>query len=333
MSMNDGPQWEPAEPSESQPPSAPEPMRLGQVFEIGTRILRRHWAVALTVALLFTGPAALLSAATTLQFTDVAVDLLPGLGEGVIEADPDLSDAEVGRLLDAFVPFLLGTLVAGVLGSIGALGISAVVAEDYHARPATVRTALRACLRRAPSALVFMLVTGLLVTGLIVLGILGMGAAMLVLPAASSGGPGVFVALIIGVALVLALIYLTMRWAVVYPVMVEEGAGWRGAISRSWHLSGDNILRIFAVLVLVTIVTALISAILGSLLDALLVNVVAATFGLDPQVASILALALASVVVAPAMAVYTAVLYFDLRTRRDVPSAPSTAAPDGDFVS
>jgi len=331
MSMNEGPQWEPVEPSEPSPSAEPEPMRLGQVLQIGTRILRRHWAVALTVALLFTGPGALLSAATTLQFTDVAVELLPGLSDGVIESDPELSDAEINRLLEAFVPFILATVVAGALGSIGALGLSAIVTEDYHARSATAGTALRACLRRAPSALVFMLVTGLLVIGLIVLGLLGMGVALLVLPAASGGGPGVFLALIIGVALVLTLVYLTMRWAVAYPAMVEEGAGWRQAIARSWHLSGDNVWRIFALLALVTIVTALISAILGSLLDALLAGLVASTFGLDPMVASTVALAAASVIVAPAMAVYTAVLYFDLRTRRDVATQPSASATDGDL--
>ena len=43
-----------------------------------------------------------------------------------------------------------------------------------------------------------------------------------------------------------------------------------------------------------------------------------------------IALALASVIVAPAMAVYTAVLYFDLRARRDVPEPPAPVTPPYD---
>ena len=54
------------------------------------------------------------------------------------------------------------------------------------------------------------------------------------------------------------------------------------------------------------------------------------TGGLDEMVASTIALALASVIVAPAMAVYTAVLYFDLRARRDVPEPPAPVTPPYD---
>ena len=47
--MNEGPRWEPVQPP-TPPPSGPAPMGLGQVFEVGRRILRRHWGVLLLVA-------------------------------------------------------------------------------------------------------------------------------------------------------------------------------------------------------------------------------------------------------------------------------------------
>ena len=50
-------------------------MRLGQVLEVGVRILRRHWAVLLGVAVLLVGPAALLTAATGARFNEVVVDI------------------------------------------------------------------------------------------------------------------------------------------------------------------------------------------------------------------------------------------------------------------
>ena len=48
---------------------------------------------------------------------------------------------------------------------------------------------------------------------------------------------------------------------------------------------------------------------------------------LDELAASVIALGLASVIVAPAMAVFTAVLYFDLRARRDLPEPAPTPQP------
>ena len=334
MSMNDGPQWEPVQTPEPQP-TAPAPMRLGQVFEVGRRILVRHWSVLLLIALLFTGPGALLSSATALRFTEVAIDLFPDLESGTIDTELRLSAAELDRLLGSLWPFLGASLLAGVLGSIGALAFSATVADDYHARPAAIGSVLRASLRRTPSALMFMLVTGLLIAR------------------PHGGGPAGHVRwprwscrsraeepeawacswrLIIAVALAVALVYVTMRWAPAYTAMVEEDAGWRQALRRSWHLSGDNVLRIFALSAVVAIITGLLSSLLGAVFDTLITAVVGPPLGLDPLVGSTIALAMAAVIVAPAMPVFTAVLFFDLRTRRDPPPAAVDTAPPSPYA-
>jgi hypothetical protein len=155
--------------------------------------------------------------------------------------------------------------------------------------------------------------------------------ATLILPATGGGGgPGVFIALVMAVALALALVYLTMRWAPAYPVMVEEDAGWREALRRAWHLSADGVLRIFAVSLVVALVTAIVSSVLGAVFEGLLGGVIGPALGVHELITSTVALAMAGVVVAPAMAVYTAVLYFDLRGRRDVPQPPLGTAPPFD---
>lgn len=328
MSMNEGPKWEPAEPAEPAP-TGDGRMALGQILEVGRRILRRHWAVLLMISLLFVGPGALLSTATALDFTLKAQELFPDIVNGSIDTDLRLTDAELERLLGALLPFLGASLLAGVLSSIGALAFSKTVAEDYHARPAEIGAVLRAALKRTPSALVFMLVTGLLMIGLIVCGLVAMSVATLVLPANAGGvgGPGAFVALIVVVGLALALVYLTMRWAPAYTSMVEEGAGWRQALSRSWRLSSDNVLRIFAVSAIVAIITGLLSWVLGGVFDVFLSAIVGSTLGLDPMVTTTIALAAASTIVAPAMPVLMAVLFFDLRTRRDETQVPAAPPP------
>jgi hypothetical protein len=61
-----------------------------------------------------------------------------------------------------------------------------------------------------------------------------------------------------------------------------------------------------------------------------LVGAVAPALGLDEMVAETISLALGSVLVAPLAPVLTAVLYFDLRARRDAPEPPSqTESPYG----
>lgn len=329
MSMSGGPEWESIEPPAPKP-AGPQPLRLGQVLEIGVRILRRHWPVMLLLALLFAGPGALLTAATGMRFNDVILDIFPSIQDGQMDSDVVMTQAQLDRALNALFPYLAATVVAGVLSSIGALAFAAVVADDYHARTPSLALALRRCLARTPGALGFILLTTLIVVGVLVLGALSMAAALIILPTSSvtAGGPGVFLALIAGVATAVAVVYLTMRWAPAFPAMVEEDIGTRDAFRRSWHLSGDNVWRILVIALLGALVTALVSSLLAGVFSLLLVDGLAPLFGLDELVAESIGLALGAVLLAPLVPVLTAVLYFDLRARRDPPAAAAaTPAP------
>lgn len=296
-------------------------MRLGTVLDVGVRILRRHWAVLLWLALIFAGPGALLTAATGMRLNEVAIDILPGISEGVIEEGAVITDEELPRILEALGAYALATIVAGVLASIGALGFSAVVAADYHSRRFELREALRACLRHAPSALGFILVTTLVIIGIVLGGVVLILMALSILPSGSgAGGPGAFLALIVLVALVVSVLYLTMRWAPAFPAMVTEDLGARAALRRSWYLSGDNVWRILFIVAFGAIATALMVAVVAQILGLLIVGVLAPTLGLDEVIAQSVSLALGTVLFAAVAPVLTAVLYFDLRTRRDPPA-------------
>jgi hypothetical protein len=302
-------------------------MGVGRVLDVGFRIVRRHWAVLLGLAVLFVGPGALLTAATGVRFTDVAIDVFPALGEGVIDENVAITEAELERLVGALIAYVGATIVAGVLASIGALGFSAVVGADYHHRGIAFGEGLRTAVARVPSALVFILVTTVVIVAIALAGlalivvtgsVLGSGTLV-------QGGPGVFLALLIVVAIVVLVAYLTMRWAPALPVLAVEGGGWRRALSRSWFLSAENVWRIFAVVILASLATAVLTALASNVLAIVLVDVVASSIGLDPAVAMSVAAALATVLFAALAPVWTAVLYFDLRVRRhDAASAPAT---------
>lgn len=299
-------------------------MRFGAIIDVGVRIVRRHWAVLLGLAVLFIGPGALLTSATAAEFTTVVDRVFPGLAEGEINADVTLTTAQFDSLIGALAAYVGAVILAGVLGSIGALGFSAVVGADYHHRPMGLGEALRIAIGRTPSALVFIVVTTLIIVALAVGAVLLIAAASGLLGAGTlnQGGPGVFVALLIIVVLVVVVAYLTMRWAAVFPAMANERVGWRIAMARSWHLSGDNIWRIVLVILFTALATAVLAVLLGSLLGVVLVDAIAPAIGLDPVVAQTVATALGAVLVASLAPVWTAVLYFDLRVRRDPPVAP-----------
>ena len=320
--MTGGPEWE-SRPATEPPPSGRVPMRVGTILEVGVRILRRHWALLLGLSLLFAGPGALLTAATGIRVNEVALDVFPGISEGIIEEGMVITDDQLARITGALVGYVIAALVAGVLASIGALGFSAVVAADYHGRRIQMGEALRICLSRAPAALAFMLATSLVVIGLVLGGVVLILLVLSLLPGASggAGGPGAFAALVVVVIMVIGVTYLTMRWAPAFPAMVNEGLGAREALARSWHLSGDNVWRIFFIVAFGAIAAALMATVLSQILGVLILGLLAPALGLDELIAQSIALAAGTVLLAALVPVLTAVLYFDLRTRRDFPAA------------
>lgn len=316
--MNAGPDRE-ATPPDADAAPPPEPMRVGAILDVSVRILRRHWAGLLGVALLFVGPGALLTAATGSRFNAVATDVIPGLSDGILDETPTLTQLEFERLGGAFVIYVLATVVAGVVASLGAVAFSAVVGADFFARQIQAGEAIRTAIRRTPTVLSFILITTVVIVAIMLIAVALIWLALSTLGGSltGGGGPGVFAALVIIVGAVLAVAYLTMRWAPALPAIANEDLGWRKALARSWHLSGDNVWRTFFIVVLGALLTALAATLISQILAILLVDVAATSLGLDTMVAESLALAAGAVIVAPLAPVLIAVLYFDLRIRRD----------------
>ena len=299
------------------------------VIEVALRILRRHWANALVLALLFVGPGALLTAATGARFNSVAIDIFPSISEGTLDDTATLTTLQFERLVEALIAYVGATIVAGVLGSIGALGFSTIVDADYHGRASDLGAALRTSLRRAPSVLAFIFLTTLLIVGIGIVALVAMLGVLTLFSTGSvqQGGPGVFTSLVIVVALVFGVVYLSLRWAMAYPVMAVEDAGWRAALTRTWHLSGDNVWRTLFVLAFGMILTLFASALISQLLALVLIDVVAASVGFDPAIAETVVIATGAVLLAPVLPILTAVLYFDLRVRHG-DAAPAALADE-----
>jgi hypothetical protein len=168
-----------------------------------------------------------------------------------------------------------------------------------------------------------MLVTGAVVAGLTLAALLAMWLSVSLLSGGpvSRGGPGVFAALVIGVALVVALATLSMRWAVAFPVLTVEPSDWRGALARSWQLSADHVWRIFVIVLAGSLITVVVAAFISQIAALLLVDALATPLGLDPDIAETAALALGTVLLAPLSPVLLAATYGQLRRRQEESSA------------
>jgi membrane-anchored glycerophosphoryl diester phosphodiesterase (GDPDase) len=215
---------------------------------------------------------------------------------------PTLTRAQLDRLIGALVGYFMATLVAGLLGSLGAVSMSWVALAD-RAKATSLSAALRAGLRRTIDVLVFMLITGAVVVGLIVTGLLAMALAVSLLSTGpvTRGGPGVFLALVIGVALAVALVFVTVRWALAFPALAAEPLGWRGALSRSWRLSHEHVWRILVVLLAGGLVTVVVGAFVSQVAAIILVDVLATAVRMDPDIAESFALAFGTILLAPLM--------------------------------
>jgi hypothetical protein len=307
-------------------------MTVGMVFSISVLVIRRHLRTCLGLAFLLIGPAALLTSAVSVRLNEVLVDLVPIDANGSFEAGLTISQGDVDRLVGAATRVLLAGAFAGVLGSLAALGFSAIVGADHGGRPMTLGEALGTCLRRAPSALGVVVLTTLLTLAVIAAGVAFAAAALALLPPAriEEGGPGAFLALLAAVATAVTIAYLSIRWAVALPAVVLEPAGTRAALVRSWRLTSDNVLRTLAVVAFAVLATAVLSSLVAEVLGLLLVDILGSRLGLDAAVGLVLVSALASVLLAPLSPVVSAVLYHDLlmRAGRRRP-AGSVRADDG----
>jgi hypothetical protein len=297
------------------------------LFEIGARLLRRHAATLLVLAVVFTLPGALLSAAAGARLADTIAGILPDLSDGV--ARPIVVGDEELRLIgDALLVVLGASVVGGFLGAIAMAADAWVVGRDYHGLDAHAGAAASVGLRRAISVFATLILSTLGTLALLACGIgLAAGALTVLPPAAGGGGPGVFAALVVAVGLAVGVIYLTVRWCLAVIVVGLEGAGPVSALRRSWHLTGDHVWRTFGVLAVLALLVSVLSAVLAQV--AITVFELAVPSGDEARIVEVAIVTAVTVLFAPVTPVVLAVLYHDLRVRRDGWDLPAPVPVEG----
>ena len=307
------------------------PLPISGLFEVGARILRRHAPILLGVAILIQLPGALLDAVAQQRLADSVRPLLVGLDTETPQIlAPTASQSDL--LLGTLGVVLLGMFVSMVLGAIAAAANATTVLRDYHAEPTSFGGILGQALRRALPAIVASILAALALLAAVALtAALAIGAAVL-LPTGGGevGGLGVFLALVTGVGGALVAVTLLIRLSLAVIAAALEDIGPVTALRRSWHLTGGNAWRTFAVLAILAFVTAVAGSLVVQLLGVTITDTVGVQLGAADTLDAMFAAAVA-VLFAPVTIVMQTVLYLDLRVRRDAWDLPAPGE-DGDLT-
>jgi hypothetical protein len=303
-------------------------MPITALLEVSARVIRRHAGPLLAISALFQLPSALVDAAAQ-------QNLGRAIGQVVVGLDTDTPQVltptpeQARSILESLVLLAGSSIVGTLLGAIATLAFTVAVLADYHGRRPTLRGMILAALGRAIPALLAALIASLALLGVIV-GAVALGAgAVTLLPAADGGvgGPGAFLAILGGVSAAILAVVVIVRLALHAAVLAGEPGGAIRALRRSWYLTGGNTWRAFAVLATVAIMLTIIGSTLLELVAIVVTDGLAAGIGLADASDALLA-ALVSTLLAPVGGVVLAVLYLDLRVRRDGWQPDPSSAPE-----
>jgi hypothetical protein len=301
------------------PPPGFYPLDIGRIFGLTFSIFRFRWRTLVGVALLIMVPvSAIVAVANAYQISS-----------------PDwmsqFSDLSAAQQFDAYwnslwtsLPLSIGYgLIVGILSYIGNGAITDAAARTFVGSPVGALASVRRSLGKFITFGAIYLVIFLVEVVLVAVGV-AVGAALF-LPSIAGGrvvgGPAVFLALIVFVALAAVLIFLTIRWSLAAQAVMIESAGAMTALRRSWHLVSGSAWRVLGYILGFGILVGLIAAVLSVIITLLLnpIRIVGLTqVSIDPvrlAIATFIAGVIAGTLI-PIPTIATTLLYYDLRFRK-----------------
>ena len=134
---------------------------------------------------------------------------------------------------------------------------------------------------------------------------------------------GIFILVVAGVVVSS---YLSIKFSVASPAMVLENLGVFAAIGRSWSLTRKNFWRLLGINILTTIITSMVAGVFGGIASALsVIFVVAGSSSPEDAITSIntayiltmVVSTIAQLLILPFTSSVNALLYIDLRMRKE----------------
>lgn len=297
------------------------PLGFGTLMWAPFRTLRRNPAPTFGSGLIVQLVSAAAAAAVIVPFFGLTFSRL----EGATGADADaiLSGAVGGFLLLSLVPVLLSIVASAFLQGVMVVDVATGTVGD--------RLGFGALWRRA-AARIWPLIGWTLLVAAALLVAFGVVAGVVVLAAVSTSSPvglviGIVVGLLLGLGLLVVAFWIGVKLAIVPSIIVLEQVGIRAAVARSWRLTDGAYWRTFGVLVLVAAIlnvaaqvvvqpVSIVGTILAVLIDPSGTGAALAVTVVTTIVTLVLSL-LIGAITAVVQAALVAVIYIDLRMRRE----------------
>jgi hypothetical protein len=256
---------------------------------------------------------------------------LSGLDSG--SSNAEAKTAFVTGFLTAGLPAVLLWLATTVLSGL----LIVAVSEAVLGRRPTPGEVWQRGRRRVPALIGLALLT-LLATSLGLLLPAGVGALLFLVSVPAGIGGMAVLGFLGGVPL---MIFLAVRLAFSAPALLLEQLSVRAAMRRSWRLGTGSFWRVLGIILLTGLIAAVVNGLLGfpfSMIGALAGAALGSDGGPDGPLLAVavtqgvagIGTILSSTVTAPFSAAVTALLYIDLRMRReglDVTLAEAAARP------
>lgn len=311
-----GPGWAPP----PKPGVVPlRPLGLGDLLDGAVQTMRQNPRVML-------GLSAAVMAVTAVVSTVFIFVGLPGMASTLDSADSELQADQVASLIGGGVmTFLVPTVLQG-LATIVLTGILIVaVSQAVLGRRPSVGEVWQRARPRLLALVGLSLLSGLILALVVAIPIVP-GALLLAVRQDVGGGLALAAGIVLAIVLV---VLLYVRLAFAAPALLLEQLGVIASLRRSWRLVTRSWWRSFGILLLAAIIAAAING-LVQLPFSLIGNIVGAVAGSNAeslgdvttgmQIALVITnvgSVLASTVTAPFTAALTALLYIDLRIRRE----------------
>jgi hypothetical protein len=288
----------------TQPPML-RPLAIGEIIDAGIKIYRRNWRVLLGITATIVIPLHILTFGLTLVAAQ-QVGNLDELDFMATDFDPTIIFSLIGVAILSGLISLLALLI------VNAAALRAV-ADGYMGLNPDRNSSLALAIQRLGTLIGNTLLQVLAIGAIFVLPIV-----MLAFGAASDGGTSA-IALLVGILAILtgslAAIWLGISWTVAVPAIMVERSGAAEALGRSMRLIRGRWWPVFGVIILVAIIRSVIGAVTG--IGSGIVFFAAPDNLVLTAVVDTLQSILTDLVLLPFAAAITAVLYFDLRVRKE----------------
>ncbi|MBO1266825.1 glycerophosphoryl diester phosphodiesterase membrane domain-containing protein [Arthrobacter sp. PO-11] len=246
-----------------------------------------------------------------------------GLAGRIPYMDPESMDELLGPLLGIVMAGLGAAVLSAFLGSV----LQGVMVVPVSRSVLNRRTGFKQMWTLTGSRIWPLLgVAALLTFGSLLAGAAFVGLSALLLVAL--GPAGLVLVFLLGLGVLVAFLWMAMRLLVAPAVVVVEEAGVYESLLRSWRLTKNNWWRIFGIVVVIVLMIGLISNIVQiplSLAAGGIASVVSPHGGEEAFTSTSIILTIVSLVVTALIGAVgfayqssaNALIYFDLRMRRD----------------